>query len=73
MDSYWEDLSYLEGLDHEFTQRNSADMYGRILKRISAPTENRGRLPTTDGAERRILDKVSACVHSGSVAFMTVN
>jgi AcrR family transcriptional regulator len=39
---YWEDLSYLEGLDHEFTQRNSADMYGRILKRISAPTENRG-------------------------------
>jgi len=32
---YWEDLSYLEGLDHEFTQRNSAEMYGRILKRIS--------------------------------------
>jgi len=35
---YWEDLSYLEGLDHEFTQRNSAEMYGRILKRISTPT-----------------------------------
>ncbi len=34
---YWEDLSYLEGLDHEFTQRNSAEMYGRILKRISTP------------------------------------
>ena len=32
---YWEDLSYLEGLDHEFTRRNSAEMYGRILKRIS--------------------------------------
>jgi AcrR family transcriptional regulator len=35
---YWEDLSYLEGLDHEFTHRNSAEMYGRILKRISAPS-----------------------------------
>jgi AcrR family transcriptional regulator len=36
---YWEDLSYLEGLDHEFTERNSAEMYGRILKRISTPAE----------------------------------
>jgi AcrR family transcriptional regulator len=36
---YWEDLSYLEGLDHEFTERNSAEMYGRILKRISIPAE----------------------------------
>ncbi|HLA81011.1 MAG TPA: TetR/AcrR family transcriptional regulator [Thermoleophilia bacterium] len=39
---YWEDLSYLEGLDHEFTQRNSADMYGRILKRISVPLDGGG-------------------------------
>jgi AcrR family transcriptional regulator len=40
---YWEDLSYLEGLDHEFTDRNSADMYGRILKRISTPSGCEGQ------------------------------
>ncbi|MCL5736409.1 MAG: TetR/AcrR family transcriptional regulator [Actinobacteria bacterium] len=36
---YWEDLSYLEGLDHEFTERDSAEMYERILKRISAESK----------------------------------
>lgn len=41
---YWEDLSYLEGLDHEFTTRNSAEMYGRILRRIMAPAYREGEV-----------------------------
>jgi hypothetical protein len=33
---WWEDLSYLEGLDTRVTLRGSADMLTRLLARISA-------------------------------------
>jgi AcrR family transcriptional regulator len=33
---WWEDLSYLEGLDTEATLRGSANMFTRLLARISA-------------------------------------
>jgi AcrR family transcriptional regulator len=32
---WWEDLSYLEGLDTETTLKGSADMFARLLARIS--------------------------------------
>jgi len=32
---WWEDLSYLEGLDTEMTLRGSANMFARLLDRIS--------------------------------------
>ena len=32
---WWEDLSYLEGLDTEMTLRGSANMFARLLNRIS--------------------------------------
>lgn len=32
---WWEDLSYLEGLDTEMTLRGSADMFNRLLARIT--------------------------------------
>ena len=35
---WWEDLSYLEGLDTEMTLKGSANMFDRLLARISAPT-----------------------------------
>ena len=38
---WWEDLSYLEGLDTEVTLRGSANMFDRLLARID------GRVPTT--------------------------
>jgi hypothetical protein len=34
---WWEDLSYLEGLDTEMTLKGSANMFDRLLARISAP------------------------------------
>ena len=34
---WWEDLSYLEGLDTEMTLKGSANMLARLLDRISAP------------------------------------
>ena len=34
---WWEDLSYLEGLDTEMTLKGSANMFARLLDRISAP------------------------------------
>ena len=33
---WWEDLSYLEGLDTEVTLKGSANMFARLLTRISA-------------------------------------
>jgi TetR/AcrR family fatty acid metabolism transcriptional regulator len=33
---WWEDLSYLEGLDTEMTLKGSANMFDRLLARISA-------------------------------------
>ena len=35
---WWEDLSYLEGLDTEATLRGSAAMFARLIDRISAGT-----------------------------------
>jgi TetR/AcrR family transcriptional regulator, fatty acid metabolism regulator protein len=35
---WWEDLSYLEGLDTEMTLEGSANMFARLLDRISAAT-----------------------------------
>jgi hypothetical protein len=32
---WWEDLSYLEGLDTKVTLRGSADMFDRLIARIS--------------------------------------
>jgi AcrR family transcriptional regulator len=34
---WWEDLSYLEGLDTEMTLKGSANMFDRLLARISTP------------------------------------
>jgi AcrR family transcriptional regulator len=34
---WWEDLSYLEGLDTEMTLKGSANMFARLLDRISPP------------------------------------
>ncbi len=34
---WWEDLSYLEGLDTEVTLKGSANMFARLLARISVP------------------------------------
>jgi AcrR family transcriptional regulator len=41
---WWEDLSYLEGLDTEMTLRGSANMFARLLNRISTdgPSGNGG-------------------------------
>jgi AcrR family transcriptional regulator len=35
---WWEDLSYLEGLDTEMTLKGSANMFARLLDRISPDT-----------------------------------
>ena len=35
---WWEDLSYLEGLDTEMTLTGSANMFARLLDRISPAT-----------------------------------
>ena len=32
---WWEDLSYLEGLDTEMTLKGSANMFARLLARIT--------------------------------------
>ena len=37
---WWEDLSYLEGLDTEVTLKGSANMFDRLMTRISAPEPN---------------------------------
>ncbi len=36
---WWEDLSYLEGLDTDVTLRGSANMFARLLERISPPSD----------------------------------
>ena len=36
---WWEDLSYLEGLDTEVTLRGSANMFERLLTRIDSQTD----------------------------------
>lgn len=38
---WWEDLSYLEGLDTEMTLKGSANMFDRLLARISTPQGRR--------------------------------
>jgi AcrR family transcriptional regulator len=35
---WWEDLSYLAGLDPDSTRKRSAEMYGRLLRDIAAPS-----------------------------------
>ena len=37
---WWEDLSYLEGLDTEVTLKGSANMFAGLMTRISAPDPN---------------------------------
>jgi AcrR family transcriptional regulator len=37
---WWEDLSYLEGLDTEATLKGSANMFARLLARISAESSS---------------------------------
>jgi TetR/AcrR family transcriptional regulator, fatty acid metabolism regulator protein len=44
---WWEDLSYLEGLDTEMTLRGSANMFARLLNRISADAAGAHARPTS--------------------------
>jgi AcrR family transcriptional regulator len=45
---WWEDLSYLEGLDTDVTLRGSANMFARLLERIS-PYADAAAQPAADG------------------------
>lgn len=46
---WWEDLSYLEGLDTEMTLKGSANMFSRLLTRISADSiDSPGATPGGD-------------------------
>ena len=48
---WWEDLSYLEGLDTEITLRGSANMFARLLARIApdGPPADRPAAPRQPG------------------------
>jgi len=47
---WWEDLSYLEGLDTGMTLKGSADMLARLLDRI-CPGEAPAAMPATSAAQ----------------------
>jgi len=46
---WWEDLSYLEGLDTEVTLRGSANMFDRLLARIDGRGAARAARPSGNG------------------------
>jgi AcrR family transcriptional regulator len=46
---WWEDLSYLEGLDTEVTLRGSANMFDRLLARIDGRGAARAASPSGNG------------------------
>jgi TetR/AcrR family transcriptional regulator, fatty acid metabolism regulator protein len=50
---WWEDLSYLEGLDRESTLKGSANMFARLLARISADSAESAQEPGGTASERR--------------------
>jgi AcrR family transcriptional regulator len=66
---WWEDLSYLEGLDTEMTLKGSANMFDRLLARISA-TGSVGATATADAgsATAAAARRVSAKAASNSAA-----
>ncbi len=56
---WWEDLSYLEGLDTEMTLKGSANMFARLLDRIAAdepPADRAGHRSTAPGLLDRPTD-----------------
>jgi AcrR family transcriptional regulator len=42
---WWEDLSYLRGMDEGAIERGAEDMYGRIIGQISPPVSSEGASP----------------------------
>jgi AcrR family transcriptional regulator len=53
---WWEDLSYLEGLDTEMTLKGSANMFDRLLARISAASPSSAPATDTPAAQTPAAD-----------------